>query len=596
MNHTPQNTTPIAFVNVNVVPMDSDRILPGQTVIVRGDRISEMGSVDAIDVPEGAQRIDGRGRYLMPGLVDMHVHSFRRPLARPMSHDQLILFITNGVTAVRNMWGGEEHLKLREEIRGGKLTGPTIYTTGPIIDGNPPYSPDSAVAETPEQAAQMVAEQKKIGYDFIKVYNRLSVDVYDALVESAAKCGMPVVGHVARDVGIEHALSAGQHSVEHLSGYGRFLQAEDSSSWQHIDEAKVPYIVQATRKAGTWNCVTLVMNQKTYMSREEMKQELKLPYMKYIPLPRRQMLEIIARERDRQYVRDVMCNRKKMTKALHDAGARVLLGTDTLVPYVEAGFSVHQELRCLVDAGLTPYEAIRAGTRDAAECLGILDEFGTVSVGLRADLLLVEDNPLVDVGNAAKLNGVMLRGRWFSQSELQSMLDALEGKQAAEENPDGVMLRGRWYPRSELEVIVDAQNERKMEQLVEGVLSSDRIFLTGTGDSEPVARSSAMKLMQAGFHACVVGDETTLAIEEGDILIAVSRSGRGRRTLEIASAAKRSGASVFLLTGRSTTVSWIGDISDLVVVLGPYSPRDDFNRAVQMFIDEAIALIAERQK
>jgi len=580
----PQRPAVVAFVNVNVVPMDRERILPEQTVIVRADRISEIGPVDTTDIPEGALRIDGRDKYLMPGLVDMHVHQ--------NYEYQLTLFIANGVTTIRNMWGMEYHLRLREQIKKGKLIGPTIYTTGPLIDGNPPVWPGSTVVETSERATQVVAEHKKAGYDFIKVYDRLSLECYDAIIEAAAKHGMPVVGHVPTAVGLEHVLAAGQHSMEHLFGYSDFLQIEDSPPWQQIDETKIPHIVQTTREAGIWNCVTLVVLQKK-LSSEEAEQERKLAYMKYVPPT--QKLEWFEGRRfeDQNHSRKM---RKRMTKALHDAGARILLGSDTPNPYVVTGFSLHQELRNLVDAGLRPYEAIKAGTRDAAECLGEQDEFGTISAGLRADLILIEDNPLEDVGNAARLNGVMARGRWLPQPELQAMLDAVAIKHATEENSDGVMLLGRWYPRSVLEPMVDwykermdAQNESQKEELVEAVLSSDRIFLAGNG---PVARSVAMKLMQPGLQVYVAGDATTPAIGKGDLLMATSRFGESTTTFNIASAAKSSGAGVVLLTQLPPFFeSRIRDISDLVFVLGP-----DFDEAAGLFVDELVTLISEKRR
>jgi 6-phospho 3-hexuloisomerase len=434
----------------------------------------------------------------------------------------------------------------------------------------------------------LVVEHKKAGYNFIKVYSRLSAEVYDAIIEAAAKHGMPVIGHVPRAVGLKHVLAAGQHSVEHLTGYSGFLQVEDSESWQQLDETKIPHIAQTTREAGTWNCVTLVVYQKR-MSSEEADQEPKLAYMKYVSPVIKQRWFWSRRYRDADPNRGrKMSNRKRMTKALHDAGARILLGSDTPNPYVVPGFSLHQELRNLVDAGLRPYEAIKAGTRDAAECLSELDEFGTISAGLRADLILIEDNPLEDVGNVARRNGVMARGRWLPQFELQAMLDALAIKHATEENPDGVMLRGRWYPRTVLESMVEAQNESQKEQLVEAVLSSDRIFLTGSGISEPVARSAAMKLMQLGFQAYVAGDATMPAIEKGDLLIAISGSGRTVITYNIVSAAKSSRARVALLTSQPT--SPIGDISNLVFALGP-----DFYEEVGFFVDELVTLITKKR-
>jgi imidazolonepropionase-like amidohydrolase len=578
----------IAFVNVNVVPMDSERILPAQTVIVRADRISEVGPADTIHVPEGALRIDGRGKYLMPGLVDMHVH--QRGEHRKF---QLTLFIANGVTTVRNMAGDESVLRFREQIEAGKLVGPTIYTTGPIIDAYPPPWPGSAVVETPQQAAQVVAEHKKAGYDFIKVYNRLSLECYDAIIEAAAKYGMPVVGHVPRNVGIEHALAAGQHTAEHLYRYGGYLEVEGYDGMEKIDEEKLLHIAQATRDSGMWNCVTLVKFQKASgMTDEEADQERKLPCMRYVP-PR--IRERWTKMRDLEDAHSLrLSNRKRVTKALHDAGAGILLGTDTANPYVVAGFSVHEELNNLVDAGLTPYEAIKAGTRDAAECLGELDEFGTVSPSLRADLILVEANPLTDVNNAARRIGVMVRGRWFAQSELQTMLDALAIKHATEESPDGVVLRGRWYSRSALESIVDwyreeidAKNERHMEELVGMILSSDRVFFAS---DEPMPRTSAMMFTQLGFQTYVAGDMTAHAITKADLLIAISRSGESKTLSDSASAAKSAGAHIVLLVCPFGEPE-LRKISGLTFDLAP-----DFNEAVMSFGSKLATLIAEKRR
>ncbi|MHC4681568.1 MAG: amidohydrolase family protein, partial [Planctomycetota bacterium] len=400
-----QRPAVVAFVNVNAVPMDRERILPGQTVIVRGERISEMGPVDAIDVPESAHCIDGRDKYLMPGLVDMHAH---------VEDFQLTPYIANGVTTVRNMWGLDYHLKLREEIKQGNVIGPTLFTTGPIFAGKRRARHRQVAAETPEQAAQVVTEHYKAGYDFIKVNSTLSAEIYDAIAKAAAKHGMLVVGESLKEKegGIEPVLAAGQHTLEHLSGYGDFLRVEGSANWNRIDETKIPYIVRATREAGTWNCPTLVVHQKP-RGREAVEQQLKRAYCKYVPPVRKQRLfetrQLLEPDPNRSVKES---NRMRITKALHDAGVRILLGTDHSVMPV----SVHWELRNLVDAGLTPYEAIKAGTRDAAECLGELDEFGTISAGLRADLILLEANPLLDVGNAARRIGVMVRGRWLPQS------------------------------------------------------------------------------------------------------------------------------------------------------------------------------------
>jgi imidazolonepropionase-like amidohydrolase len=338
--------TAVAFVNVNVVPMDSERIVPGQTVIVRGDRISEVGPVDKIEIPREALRIDGVGKYLMPGLADMHAHL--------NYYDMVNLFLANGVTTIRSMAGFDRQLTIREKIQKGDLIGPTVHIAGPVIESNPPYVPGSTIVETADQAARIVAEHAKAGYEFIKIYDSLSLECFDAVIKTAAKYGTPVVGHVPEAAGIEHALASGMHSIEHLVGYGPYLELGDGRFWTKIDEEKMLHIAKVTSEAGAWNCV---------------------------------------RSESTNRVGEVS-NMKRMVKALHDAGAKILLGTDSQAAYVVAGFSIHEELQNLVDAGLTPYEAIRAGTRGAAECLGQLDEFGVVSVGLRADLILVQGNPL----------------------------------------------------------------------------------------------------------------------------------------------------------------------------------------------------------
>lgn len=420
----------VAFVDVNVVPMDREHILARQTVIVHGDRIAEIGPVEATDVPEDARRVDGRDKYVMPGLADMHVH--------PGHPDQLILLIANGVTTIRNMWGfPEEHLVWRKQIEKGDLLGPTIYTTGPILDGNPPSWPGSEVVETAEAARKAVAAHREAGYDFIKVLSGVSAEVYEAIIAAARTHEIHVVGHVPDAVGLDKVLTSGQYSIEHLSGFSIALQSDsspllDSSKprldkwvWEHMDEHKIPQLVSKVREAGTWICPTLGTSQNFRLA-SEVERALIRPEMRYVrpntlswwkkPSVPADMIESLRRS-DKA--------RKKVTKALYDGGVQLLLGTDSPAPFSVHGFATHQELLHLVDAGLTPFEAIKTTTRNAAEFLGALDEFGTVALGLRADLILVEGNPLEDVANVAQRAGVMLRGEWLPDTKLQAMLKTL---------------------------------------------------------------------------------------------------------------------------------------------------------------------------
>jgi imidazolonepropionase-like amidohydrolase len=389
-----------AFVDVNVVPMDTERVLEHHTVLVRDGRIVAVGKEVAL--PDDAVRIDGRGRYLMPGLADMHAHNWYA--------QEHLLFLANGVTTIRNMWGTPLQQKRRREIEAGTRLGPTLHTSGPILDGVPPVWPRSMILTTVEAARKAVRRLKADGYPSLKVYNSLDEKVYGALVDEAHAQGLRVVGHVPRAVGIEGALAAKQDSIEHLEGY------LDLAPGQRGPFAK------KTAAAGVWNCVTLIVYW-SHLRWDELPQQ---PELKYVPAPLRRTWETMVKSRpDGTHLKRLRRLReasRAMTKALREAGAKLLLGTDCATPHIIAGWAAHRELGLLVEAGLTPYEALCAGTINAAAYLG--DDFGTVQAGKRADLVLVEANPLADVKNAARRVGVMVRGRWLSAAELQRRLDA----------------------------------------------------------------------------------------------------------------------------------------------------------------------------
>jgi len=424
-----------AFVGVNVVPMNQNRVLKNQTVTVSDGRIVSIDATDGNKVPDGTNRIDGKNRYLLPGLADMHVHQW--------NEGDLLLFLANGVTTIRNMWGTGRQLVWRDMITRGQLLGPTMYTAGPLLDGKPPIWNGSGVIETTNEAEEEVVREKKAGYDFIKVYNGLSVEVYDAIIATAKKCGMPVVGHIPDKVGLDHALKAGQNSIEHLTGYFTAIEADDSpfkgkmdrlsrfAAVDYVDEDRISQVVTDTIRSGTWNCVTLVVYQnfvpleqaRQVLQRLEMKYASPLDLASWDPSKDFRLKTMTASDFERVKRGDKL--RQKLTRALHNAGAHILLGTDTPNPFVIQGFSIHIELRNLVQAGLTPYEAIKAGTADAAQFLNSTDEFGTIEVGKRADLVLVEGNPLEDVTSLSHRIGVMVRGQWFSQTQLQNLLDEL---------------------------------------------------------------------------------------------------------------------------------------------------------------------------
>jgi imidazolonepropionase-like amidohydrolase len=438
-----------AFVDVTVVPMaystdpKARDEIPHQTVLVDGDRVVAMGDTDKVTVPANATKIDGAGKWLIPGLADMHVH-FNDP-------NDALLYVANGVTSVRNMWGNPQTLDLRARARKNDPTyiGPSIVTAGPIIDGTPPIWPGSDVVDTPEQAVAEVAAQKKAGYDFLKVYDNLPLAAYDALAAEAAKQKMLFAGHVPAAVPLAHALDQHQASIEHLTGY--LLAAQDASSKattlkgpaqrlesaQHIDESKFAALAKATADHDAWDCPTLTVLSR-FADLEHPDELAARPENKYVSPPTRAIWDPKQDFRTRampaaafESMRKANVSRHKLVKALSDAGVHILAGTDTPNPFVVPGFSLHEELDRLVAAGLTPKQALSAATNDAGKWLANAggDSIGSIHAsrdqGSRADLVLLDADPLKDITATKKRAGVMLRGRWFMQKDLDARLEQL---------------------------------------------------------------------------------------------------------------------------------------------------------------------------
>lgn len=483
------------FVNVNVISFaNQDEILHNETVVVAGYRIVNIED-GSTKIPEDVFQIDCLGKYyLMPGLADMHVHAWNEA--------DLILFLVNGVTTIRNMWGSYRQLSWRKRITEGKLFGPTIYTAGPLIDGEPPIWNSSKVVKNSAEARDEVGLEKARGYDFVKVYNRLSAESYEAIVDAARMHGLPVAGHVPDAVGLHSVLNLRQDSIEHLTGYINAIESDDSpfggiadmksrrAAVDYIDRKKIPQVAKETFEAGTWNCVTLIVLRK-FVSKEESLKFLEEPEMKFVPPsvlaswdPSKDFRIKTMTSEDFKQTRKADLIRKELVAELHRAGAHILLGTDTPNPFVIPGFSIHEELRNLVDAGLSPYEAIKAGTSDAAKFLKASDEFGSIRAGLRADLILTEANPLEDVRNVARRIGVMVRGKWFTEKELLKMLDDLVASytftiEKAESLLDPILLDAQLYG----EYLVNSSDT---------LVGAERISITKLSDSKILVSSQAL--------------------------------------------------------------------------------------------------------
>lgn len=406
-----------AFQNVNLVSMESDAILAGQTVIVRGDRIAAIGPSKTMEIPAEAVTIDGTGRYLMPGLADMHVHL--------VYWDERLLYLANGVTTIREMWGSPSHVRLRNFIREGDLLGPDMLVAGPGFDAPPVVWPRTIVLQNPAEADAAMEAYQAEDYDFVKIYNNLAPEIYHAVVAAARARGISFVGHIPFKVGPEAVFAEGQKSIEHFLRLASLVTASGNNSWlQTMDQGRASQLANRFVDLGIWNCPTISTNRSislTPAERDAILQSNEIRYMhpqRVADWQQNQANQFAPTQRTA-----LMANMRSLLKTMNQAGSPLLLGTDAGFPLVFPGFSIHDELEQFVDAGLTPYRTLRIATRNAAEFMGRLDEVGTVAEGKRADLILLQANPLQDVGNVRNRAGVMVRGRWLPEPELQRRLE-----------------------------------------------------------------------------------------------------------------------------------------------------------------------------
>jgi imidazolonepropionase-like amidohydrolase len=417
-----------AFVNVNVIPMSEERIIEQQTVIVSDGIIGIIGDVDEVPVPEAARVIDGTDRFLIPGLAEMHAHV--PPVGSGELERDFALFVANGVTTVRGMLGHPSHLELRTALLDGETLGPRLITSGPSLNGR-------SVSGAADGARQ-VREQHAAGYDFIKIHPGLDDDEFAAIAAAANELGMPFAGHVPVAVGLESALESGMASIDHLDGYMAALMPPryDASGGYgglfdvllagDVDEDRVPELAAATAAAGTWTVPTetLVEQLINEVPASELRSRVEMRYVptdtinRWVQAKEGQRLE---RGFSDEIARRAIRIRRALIRELHDAGAGILLGSDAPQVFNVPGFSLHRELELMVAAGLTPFEALRAGTANVARFLGL--RTGVIETGREADLVVLDSNPLVDISSTRRVHGVMVRGNWYPAAEIEALLE-----------------------------------------------------------------------------------------------------------------------------------------------------------------------------
>lgn len=431
---------PIAFINASVIPMDRERVLRDHTVVIKDGTIAAIGPSAEVKIPRGARRIDAKGRYLLPAFCDMHVHQVTAvwdmmlpPDAR-VPNDKipyerfLFPYIANGVTLVQELSATREDIELRNRIRDGELLGPRMILA-PMIDGPdkawPP--PLSTWVANPDEARAAVRRAKADGCDKIKAYSFLSRESYDALVDESNKLGMDVIGHVPMALSVEYVLDAGQKLIAHSEELAKHAGGDYSA-------ARIDAFANLLAQRGVWLVPTLTTTRSILEQFDDAANVLSRPEHVYYndPLQKgvwnfvsQNLYTPIPPEHRDRLRNDFEKFQLPLIRSLHQKGGKLLAGSDTMLPGLVPGFALHRELRDLVDAGLTPYEALRTATINPYEYLGETDRAGTIARGKQSDLVLVDANPLEDIAATSKVSGVLIRGRWIGGEEIRTTMQTI---------------------------------------------------------------------------------------------------------------------------------------------------------------------------
>ncbi len=415
---TPALAETIVIRNVNVVSMTSSKVAEKQNVVVR-DGVIETVSARLAKMPDGTKVVDGTGKFLMPGLAEMHGHVPPANAPNGATEDTLFLYVASGITTVRGMLGHAGQLELREQAKRGEIVAPNLYLAGPSFNGQS--------INSPQEAIDKVRAQKKEGWDLLKVHPGLTRDEYDALAKTAREEGIRFGGHVPAEVGLEHAIAMGQETFDHIDGYAELLEAEKGP----VDGKRLAAIVKKSKDAGVWIVPTSALWEVLYgtIPLETLKGYGEL---KYVPQAAVDQWSNAFQQRltqmPREPAKNVIAARTTILRALNRGGVKILMGTDAPQQFSVPGFSLHRELLRMREAGMSPYEILKSGTVNVGHYFAKQDSFGTIEPGRRADLVLVDANPLTDIANVAKISGVMVRGRWLSRADLDAGLAKIEAK------------------------------------------------------------------------------------------------------------------------------------------------------------------------
>ncbi len=432
----------IAITHVAVVSMVDDQIAQDQTVLIQGERIVSIAPADRAPPPEGARVIDGAGKYLIPGLFDMHVHIVPH-IALPregldavetsidLAGQYLGLFLSHGVTTVRNMAGSAFLVKVKQAAEAGRYPAPRISLSGPILEERFSWSGIATYAleiSSPEAAVETVRRHVERGYDCVKIYNHISAPVFEAVMATARDLGLMVCGHVPLPVGLAAAMEAGQDSIEHFRGFDEWLDTrpldqrtppahagDNYAGWRHTTARRIGELADLAAQHDTWHVPTMMVENPEGS-------EVVYPpsVMNTVPWTVCQHLEglknvIPFTPEMRADVREVQASRREMLLELDKRGVKLMAASDCpgaramLIP----GHSLLLEVASYVSAGLSPYRALRTATVNPARYLGLQDQVGTLEVGKVADMVLLDSDPLADISALFRQAAVFARGRPF---------------------------------------------------------------------------------------------------------------------------------------------------------------------------------------
>ncbi len=421
------------FTNANILPMTGEGLLKEYTLVVRDGKIFEMGPADEIAVPDTATVIDASGKYIIPGLAEMHAHI---PVPQDgddaLVRETLFLYLSRGVTTIRGMLGDPYHLELKEMIDQGSIISPRVFTSSPSLNGN--------TVPTPEIARKLVTQYQQDGYDFLKIHPGIPRDAFDELVQTAREVGITFSGHVPIDVGIRHALESKYASIDHLDGYISGLAPQ--SAWEELDsnigffgyrtvpyaeESEIAVLAQKSKENGVWVVPTQTLFTR-WFSPDNPAAMANEPEMQYMPARtrfqwRQSKQNLISSDDYNQEQWEKMIElRQQLLRALRDAGVPILLGSDAPQVFNVPGFSLEHEMKAMQDAGLSNELILQSGTVNPARFFGQEGEFGILQEGAAADFILINGNPLEGLHHVWHQEGVMVRGTWLAKAGIQMRL------------------------------------------------------------------------------------------------------------------------------------------------------------------------------